>query len=147
MSRIQLRGITEDDLEFARQIRNANRDMFFYSKEITEEDQKRWWKTYLSTPREKYTLYIIWLGDKRIGTTSLSKIPDGYEFGNNIILDEYRGCGYFREVFQEIMRIVGDATLVAYVLHTNSHMKNVYRKFSLFEYSTPDYVEFRTRRK
>jgi len=147
MSRIQLKEIAEDDLEFARQLRNDNREMFFYSKEISEEDQKRWWNNYKSTPREKYTFYIIWLGDKRIGTTSLSKIPDGYEFGNNIILDEYRGRGYFREVFQEALRIVGDATLVAYVLHSNTHMKEVYRRFRLFEYPTPDYVEFRTHKK
>ena len=69
-----------------------------------------------------------------IGTASIKLIGSGtYEFGNNIIDSPYQGKGYFREVFQQILELVGSSNLIATVRLENETMQNIYRRFRMFE--------------
>ena len=146
--RIKLEPITEDDLEYIRLLRNKFKDAFFYKREITKDQQAIWWDKYLAKSREAYTFYVVRLKstNERIGTTSLTRVKEGvYEFGNNILDTSYQGKGYFREVYQTVLGILGDNTLMARVDESNEHMQDVYRKFRLFEFTEEDRIVFSNR--
>lgn len=134
MNNIVLKPITKDDLEWARDLKNQNRSAFFYQEEISPEGQAAWFERYRAQPREEYTLFIIWEGDKRVGTTSLKKIVQGvYELGNNIIDIPFRGKGYFTKVYKAALEITGDSEMIAEVIESNKHMLAVYGKLGFRE--------------
>jgi RimJ/RimL family protein N-acetyltransferase len=146
--RVRLDPVTKDDLEYIRELRNRYRTSFVYQREITPEQQQAWWQKYSARPRDEYTFYVIRqkATDERMGTTSLTKVREGlYEFGNNILDEAYQGKGYFREVYQKALEILGNNTLMATVLPENTHMQDVYRKFRLFETMKEGMVVFSNR--
>ena len=125
----RLEPIQEDDLEFARQMRNKNRTAFLYQGEITPEQQRAWYERYQES-REDYTLYVAWDGEERIGTTSLKKLgEDVYELGNNTIDEPFQGRGYFSKIYQASKELVPGKRLAASVLPSNSHMLTVYEHY------------------
>lgn len=101
---ITLKEITIDDLEFARKLRNNNRQYFFNSKEIDEETHLDWFnKVQLDN---HFWFFIIWLDKERIGTISVKEEFEGTEIGNVIIDKKYREKGYLKQVIEEINKLL-----------------------------------------
>ena len=146
--RVSLIPVTEEDLEYIRELRNKFKESFVYNRDISPEQQQIWWKKYCERPRDEYTFYVLRSKTgERMGTTSLTKVKENvYEFGNNILDDQFQGKGYFREVYQQALRILGDNTLMATVLPGNKHMQDVYRKFRLEETTDGETVIFSNRK-
>lgn len=72
--RIILRPITEDDIEWIRQLRNQPqiRQWFFHTKELTVEEQRKWYETYVMNNTDY--MYIAELADgsnQRVGTCAV----------------------------------------------------------------------------
>jgi RimJ/RimL family protein N-acetyltransferase len=89
---IELRPITADDIEFARVLRNANRDSFIDNREVSPEQQAVWFAALQHKPHVDFR--IIWLDGVRVGTMSVTTHPDGSrEIGNGTVHDDYRGRG------------------------------------------------------
>ncbi|MDB5384768.1 MAG: Acetyltransferase domain [Planctomycetaceae bacterium] len=89
---LELRGITQDDIEFARIMRNENRNSFVDNREVSPAEQAEWFAGLADKPHVDFR--IIWLDGIRIGTMSVTKHTDGsLEIGNGTVLDEYRGRG------------------------------------------------------
>lgn len=92
MKELELRPITVDDIEFARVIRNANRDSFIDSRVVSSEQQQKWWAALQGKANVDFR--IIWLGGVRVGTISVTTHSDGSrEIGNGAVLEGYRGKG------------------------------------------------------
>lgn len=92
MNGLELRPITRNDLEFARQIRNANRQSFVDNREISPEQQLEWFESLAN--RACVDFRIVWFDGVRVGTMSVTIHPDGSrEIGNGTLLTEYRGRG------------------------------------------------------
>ena len=102
---IELRLITTKDLEWARRIRNNNRQYFFDQEIITKKKMDKWFLEHTSK------FFIIWVDKKRIGTISVNT----KELGNVLILPEYRKKG----IFTKVMQIVKSNYYVLY-LHVKS---------------------------
>ena len=93
---IHLKQITEDDLEFARRLRNSNRQYFFNTRYVTRKEHLAWFK---STKKGLYArFYIIWDDKKRVGTISIKR----NEIGNVLIEEKSRGKGFLRKVLGKI---------------------------------------------
>jgi len=94
---IKLKEISADDLEFARDLRNANRKYFFNDKEI---DAFQHWEWFKKIHKDKSLwFYIIWSGKIRIGTISYRE----GEIGNVIIDKKYRRKGHLREAIDILL--------------------------------------------
>ena len=94
-SMVGLKKITEDDLEWARKLRNDNRHRFFYDGKISKQSQQQWFRDL------NYDFYVAWDGEVRIGTISLCK----GEIGNVLIDHHYRGKGYGREMMLLVVKM------------------------------------------
>jgi RimJ/RimL family protein N-acetyltransferase len=55
---IRLQPIEKDDIEEIRLLRNANKDFFFYSREITTDEQESWFEKYLKR-KDDYTFKVV----------------------------------------------------------------------------------------
>jgi len=91
---ISLKLIKLSDLEFARKLRNSNRENFYDTKEISKQDMANWFHEL------NYWFYIIWLGNKRIGTIGIK----GDELHNVLIDKKYRKHGYFRQALKTLTK-------------------------------------------
>ena len=95
-SMISLKPIDDDNMEFARKLRNKNRGYFWDKRIITPKRHERWYRSVKNT--EGYYFYIIYLKDVPIGTISWQ----GKRTGNAIIDKKYRHKGYFAEAVKEL---------------------------------------------
>lgn len=92
MKNLELKPITQDDIEFARVMRNLNRDSFIDSREVSPEQQEVWFAALQQKPHIDFR--IVWLEGVRVGTMSVTTHPDGSrEIGNGTVHDDYRGRG------------------------------------------------------
>ena len=99
---MKLKPITEKDLDFARKLRNDNREYFFNQEIIRPLAQLNWFMGILGTL--DYWFYIIW-DKKRVGTISY-KLKDGIgEVGNVVIDKKYRKKGYLKLAFEELLKL------------------------------------------
>lgn len=87
---IVLREITEEDLPWALQLRNKNKEFFFDNQIISQEAQQAWFRA-LNTP-----FYIIEYNGEKAGTIGLKKIDGKLEFRNVIIDEPYRKMGILK---------------------------------------------------
>ena len=55
---LALRSIAEIDCENLRVWKNENRQAFFYKQEISYQDQRRWYKDYLTRP-DDYMFVVV----------------------------------------------------------------------------------------
>ena len=85
-----LRPLSAEDLETVRRLRNDNRDHYFDSREITPEQQARWFAALAGKP---VRFYVIEEGGAVVGTISVTDTPDGREIGNLVLDAAYRGRG------------------------------------------------------
>lgn len=90
--RIAIKSITEADLEFARELRNANRQWFCDAREVSRAQQREWFERLQCCPQVDFRL--IYHGSRKVGTISAIDIAEGAELGNVIVIPEVRGQGF-----------------------------------------------------
>lgn len=117
-----IKKIRVKDLEFARRLRNKNREHFFNKKKISKLDQLVWF-TDLQLCKE-YDFYIIYdnnFDPRRVGTISahLSKSSMKLEVGNIIIDKKYRKKGYFREALASLLELYPQCKAFLKVIPSN----------------------------
>jgi RimJ/RimL family protein N-acetyltransferase len=96
---VQLRPIEERDLDAVRRLRNANRQWFFYDREVTPEQHRAWFDGLGDGPMR---FYVMEEDGEVVGTVSVKDTPDGTEFGNLIVDDRYRGHGLALQTLEEL---------------------------------------------
>jgi predicted GNAT family N-acyltransferase len=104
---MDLKLITKEDLEWARQLRNKNRKWFITKKLISETEQKVWFKTIQK--QDDIHFYVIWLNGERVGTISV-KLCFGYnekyvEIHNVLIAEEFRGRKLTKKALKELKKL------------------------------------------
>lgn len=88
--RVELRPLTEDHIESMRILRNRCRNSFVYSKEISSEEQARWYQKYLKT--ENDYVFSVFCGGNWIGAAALYDFQGtSVEFGRLMIDHEAAG--------------------------------------------------------
>lgn len=146
---IRLIPIEEEDIEEIRLLRNANKEYFFYSKEITVEEQKKWFEKYLKKDND-YTFKVVKISNicDIIGVVALYDfLPDldQCEFGRIIINHEKvneKGIGLkvtkcaCQVAFEQldINRVVLEVfadNIRAYKTYLNAGFKEIGRKCSV----------------
>ena len=101
---MQLRPIAEADLEFARVLRNANREFFFYDAEISPEQQREWFRTLGLKPID---FFVIEDGGVVVGTISAKHSPGWVEIGNLLMTPAARGKGLMRQAVSQLTTAPG----------------------------------------
>jgi len=96
---VRLRPLTADDLETVRQLRNANRHAFFDDREISAEDQRRWFQR---LPGRPVRFMVIELDQRVVGTISVAETSAGKEIGNLVLDPRYRGRGIMRRAVEQL---------------------------------------------
>ena len=117
----RLRPLAEGDLETVRRLRNAHRQAFFDDREISAEDQARWFARLGERP---VRFYVIEADDRVVGTISLSDTPHGREIGNLVLDPAYRGHGIMRRAVEQLTAEPG--TYIAEVKAGNDPSLNVF---------------------
>ncbi len=103
---IRLRSLVRKDLEFARRLRNENRQYFFDNTYISRQDQIKWFENY----QNKTDDYMFILEDRRIrvGMGAIYNIDykqKTAEIGRFAIDASFRERGYGKLLFEKIERI------------------------------------------
>ena len=133
ISGISLRLITKQDLEFVRQLRNANRRYFFDTKVVTKKSQQEWWSRYLDS--HGHLFYIICHNNIPIGTiaeSSLGTVQAGnvvhglFEVGNLMLNRDAQGKGYMTEALRQLTARGG--FFVAFVKPRNTASLKVFER-------------------
>lgn len=99
--KVTIRPITKGDLEWARMLRNANRELFFDSQIVSRTKHEQWFQAL------SYPFFIIELEGKRIGTVAISKVSSGHEIHNVLIGKDYRSQGVFKRVLAILVKRYG----------------------------------------
>jgi RimJ/RimL family protein N-acetyltransferase len=101
---LQLRPIAEADLEFARMLRNANREFFLYDAEISPQQQLDWFRTLGSKPID---FFVIEDDGVVVGTISAKRSSGWVEIGNLLLTPAARGRGLMRQAVSELTTAPG----------------------------------------
>lgn len=81
---VRLCPVTRDEIEKMRILRNSCRDSFVYSKEITQEEQVRWFEKY--TKAEGDFTFSVFCGEAWVGVVALYNLQgSSIEFGRLMI--------------------------------------------------------------
>ena len=115
-----LRKITEKDLEFARELRNSNRECFFNQRVVKKKDQKKWFE--IIQQFDNYHFYIIWSDKTKVGTISCRESEKGnmVEVGNIIIDKKYRKKGYLKQAIDEVEKLYPGRKIFLKVIPANT---------------------------
>ena len=95
--RLELRPVSSGDMGFLRKLRNENREWFFDSKELTKQDQLKWFHRYVNDWWD--VMFVISIDGTDIGTAALYGIDMNKkeaEVGRIIIAKDHRRKGYAR---------------------------------------------------
>ena len=95
--RLELRPVSSGDMGFLRGLRNENREWFFDSRELTKQDQLKWFHRYVNDWWD--VMFIISIDGTDIGTAALYGIDMNKkeaEVGRIIIAKDHRRKGYAR---------------------------------------------------
>src|SRR5687767_5255463 len=101
---MRLRRLATSDLERVRQLRNASRDAFFDSREISAEEQQAWFARLSEKPVE---FYVIEDEGRVIGTVSVTDTTNGREIGNLVLDEAFRGRGLMRQAIEQLTAAPG----------------------------------------
>lgn len=153
----QLRPLTTADLEWLRNLRNANRHAFFNTDLITEEAQQAWWN---DRKRQNEDHYVIWFCGRpdvkgwpaeRVGyfsmvppNLSLPIFPDGRttccDYLNALlVVAEWQGKGVIQTAAQAFRTGI---SVVGYVREGNAASLRACEKLGLLNrgiYEHPQY--------
>jgi RimJ/RimL family protein N-acetyltransferase len=111
--RINLKPITQEDMELVRSFRNAYATNFGDAGYITKEQQRLFYEKYQESSVDKMFVVELKTGTP-IGTIALYNIstPDRTaEIGRVIIVDEHRGQGYAEEAVRMICKLADEMRL------------------------------------
>lgn len=137
---IWLKYLDNEELEFARELRNANREYFFDHAEITPDQMMDFYGSYKGDVT--YHKFLIIMKDETpIGTISY-KLPGEPEdpaiIGNVLIASEYRGLGYGSEAVRLALNNIaacGRQYTRLEVIPGNSKAIEFYKKLGFYEKS------------
>lgn len=131
---VRLRPLIANDLETVRQLRNANRHAFFDDREISVEDQRRWFERLSGRP---VRFMVIELDRRVIGTISVVDTAAGREIGNLILDPQYRGRGIMRQAVEQLT--VEPGRYIAEIKADNEPSQRVFAAAGF----TPDVIRVR----
>ena len=77
---VQLKPLTRENIELLRRWRNENREYFVTQDIITSDMQNNWFENIYSKNVDD-TIYVVYSGDKPVGTLAMIKRGDDYEMG------------------------------------------------------------------
>lgn len=123
---ISLELLTEETLEFARDLRNKNLKYFINQEEISKDQQEIWFKKI--SYDETYKFIIIKDGEKPVGTISLKMEKGTLEIGNVLIDDEHRGKGMLKEILKNLVEAYPKMPIKLEVLLSNKEAQEIYYK-------------------
>ena len=136
MSDVRLDTIRAEDLEFLRQLRNAERRWFFDQREVTPEAQAAWHKSLVANPDNHW--YLVRVDDRPAGCFSIKVGGDGRAYVGSILLaPEFRGKGVMTRAMGAAMDQLG--THLRYyteVLHDNDPSLDLFKRLGF----TPRFV-------
>lgn len=136
---MELKVITEKDLEFVRNLRNSYRQWFFNNEIVTPEAQLDWYNNHQTN---YLGFYIIW-DSERIGTLSVRDCPfnpdwpidcpDGklIEIGNLMIDPNLARQGVMAMAITQLME--KSCNYIAFVKNNNYKSANLFRKLGFKE--------------
>jgi hypothetical protein len=99
---ISLSLIVEKDLSYLRQWKNYNKAFFFHSKEISENEQLKWYASYML--RENDFMFVVKNHESYIGCMGIRLIEENWD-AYNIILgnSKFAKTGIMSASFQKMM--------------------------------------------
>ena len=136
MSDVRLDTIRPDDLEFLRQLRNAERQWFFDQNEVTPEAQAAWYRGLAANPNNHW--YMVRVGDRRAGCFSIKVGDEGRAYVGSILLaPEFRGQGVMTRAMAAAMEQLGNhLRYYTEVLHDNDPSIGLFKRLGF----TPRFV-------
>jgi RimJ/RimL family protein N-acetyltransferase len=137
---MRLRLLSRADLDTIRALRNANREWFFDSREVSAAQQAAWFDGLSARAVE---FYVIEDAGHVVGTISLTRRGAEIEVGNLILDDRARGRGLMRRAVDELTRTPGD--YFAEVKTDNARSLRVFRASAFSESLTGGVVRFTKR--
>lgn len=132
--RVTLRPLEEKDIEYTRFLRNQYRNCFVFSDEVTEEAQKKWYKSYLS--RDGDYMFAVCVLGQCVGTAAIYNVNTTAkcaEYGR-LLIDKTRcqGRGFGQDVTQAACCIafeqIGIETIVLEVFKNNISARKTYER-------------------
>ena len=134
---MRLRPLSRTDLDTVRRLRNANRQWFFDSREVSAADQAKWFDGLSDRPVE---FFVIEDDDRVVGTISLSARGDEVEVGNLILDPAARGRGLMRQAVSLLSSKPG--VYFAEVKSDNESSLRVFRACGFEESSADEVILF-----
>ncbi|MBL0329719.1 MAG: GNAT family N-acetyltransferase [Bacteroidetes bacterium] len=146
-SSIILRSIDKKDLEDLRTWKNANKNSFFHTSEITSEQQNNWYQGYLKRPED--FMFMVYVNNMKIGCMGFRELSTENQIDvYNIILgnEEYGKKGYMGIALKTMCNFAHSIyknDITVKVLKTNP-ASNWYKKINFIELSPQiDYFYFK----
>jgi RimJ/RimL family protein N-acetyltransferase len=133
---MRIRPLTKDDLETVRRLRNDSRDAFFDNREISAEDQARWFERLRDRP---VAFYVLEVDGRVVGTISITETAAGREIGNLVLDPAYRGRGLMQSAVAQLTTEPG-----SYVAEVKPGNEPSLRVFTSTEFE-PDMIRLRKR--
>lgn len=139
---IYIRELEERDIEFLRLLRNKekNRKNFIYQKEISYEEQLRWYDTYRNNPNDYMYSVLSEKDDNLIGFAAIYNVANNIgEFGR-LIVDKtrYTSPGLGKYILNHLIDIarekLGLQRLKLEVFKDNIAAMKVYKFCGFHEY-------------
>lgn len=118
---ITLTIIQEEDLDWARKLRNENRQYYFDNKYIGKEAMELWYRGLY------YPFYVIRCNGVKAGTISVRRVLNRFELHNILIAKRWRRKGLLRYVINLIAEKF-DKPLYLDVLVSNKNAIIAYKK-------------------
>ncbi|HEX6162034.1 MAG TPA: GNAT family N-acetyltransferase [Vicinamibacterales bacterium] len=135
MSDVRLDTIRAEDLEFLRQLRNAERRWFFDQREVTPEAQAAWHRGLAANPNNHW--YLVRVDERPAGCFSIKVGEDGRAYVGSILLaPEFRGQGVMTRAMAAAMAQLGDLRYYTEVLHDNDPSLDLFKRLGF----TPRFV-------
>jgi len=125
--RLNFKAVDESDIEWLRESRNANKDNFFDSHEITTEQQKSWYQRYKESGVDHMFIVKLKSTGENIGTIAIYDLDITKRMailGRVLLLEEFRGKGYAEEMVKRLVRYAFD-TMRLYKLKVEVHYNNI----------------------
>jgi RimJ/RimL family protein N-acetyltransferase len=119
---VHLRLIEEKDLPVCRELRNTNREWFYNSGVISEEQHRVWY----TSVKDKRSFYVIELEGKVVGTISAVYKDGMTELGNLTLDNRYRGLGLMTQAVSILTQSPG--TYFATTLIHNVKSQQVFER-------------------
>lgn len=105
-SSLRLRAISARDLEDLRYWKNANRQAFFTKKELSPEDQAKWYAGY--NDRADDWMFVVEAGALRAGCLGFRVTGEAADIYNVIAAPEARGKGLMKRAMALLCSYVKD---------------------------------------